>query len=411
MEESITYQILRINTNDSVKQGNIITVNVQSIMAHDGTGPVVVETLRKNDITNLQACENAAFIFDHYFPAKTEREALLQKIAREFARDNNIKFYEGEGISHHIMPEKGLLKPGTILVGSDSHTCTGGAFGIYATGLGASDVAGVLKTGKLWLEVPSVIRIRLDNQLSNDVTVYDLALEIVYQVGFNGALGKSIEYFGSAIEHLSMEDRMRIANFSVEMGAVAGIFEIDDQCIKWYEKFGNPYDGPKIQNTSMDSDLIIDLSKVRERIAEPSKPNNSKFGEDIEQVKVDQVFIGSCSGGFYSDIKLAANILKGKRKCSHVRLLVCPATKTVLEQCMREGYIDELIAAGAVILPVGCGSCLGNIGALAEGEVAVSTQNRNFIGRVGSKKAHIYLASAKQAAMIALLGYVGRKSI
>lgn len=409
MQKSITYQILEAHTTDPIVEGNIVTVDVQSIMAHDGTGPVVAETLRKNNITDLKACNHAMFNFDHYFPAKTAREAYLQKTAREFARKNGLEFYEGEGVCHHVMPEKGFLAPGTILVGSDSHTCTGGAFGIFATGLGASDVAGVLKTGKLWLEIPSVIRIKLIHQLREDVTVYDLALDIVYEVGFNGALGKSIEYFGPGVHSLNMDDRMRISNFSVEMGALTGIFEVDDTCIAWYEKFGKKYEGPQIRNVSEEYDLVIDLDKVVPRIAEPNKPSNSKPIEEVKKTKVDQVFIGSCSGGFYEDIVAAATILKEKKVNPSVRLLVCPATKATLNRCIQEGYIETLMEAGATIMPVGCGSCLGNIGALADGEVEVATQNRNFTGRVGSKKAFIYLASAKQAAKIAISGYVGGK--
>lgn len=409
MQKNITYQILAANTQDEIQEGKVITVNVHSIMAHDGTGPVVAETLRKNNITNLKATSQVMFNFDHYFPAKTEREALLQKIARTFAKENKMLLYEGEGISHHVMAEKGFLKPGTVLIGSDSHTCTGGAFGIFATGLGASDVAGVIKTGKVWLEVPSVMRIKLENELSEGVSVYDLALEIVSRVGFNGALGKSIEYFGSGVSSLTMEDRMKISNFSVEMGALTGIFEIDEKCVSWYKEFGKNYNGPDIKNTLKEYDLVIDLSKVKVRVAEPYKPNNSQYIDDVRKTKVDQVFIGSCSGGFYSDIKEAAEMLKGKKINPDLRLLVCPATKTVLDKCMKKGYIEELIEAGAVILPVGCGSCLGNIGALADGEVEVATQNRNFMGRVGSKRAKIYLASAKTASYVALTGFVGGK--
>lgn len=407
MQESITYQILKAHTSDNVVEGSIVTVDVQSIMAHDGTGPVVAETLRKNEIKNMKACSRTMFNFDHYFPAKTAREAYLQKTARNFARQNGLEFHEGEGVCHHVMPEKGFLKPGTVLVGSDSHTCTGGAFGIFATGLGASDVAGVMTTGKLWLEVPGVIRVKLMNQLRKNVNVYDLALDIVYEIGFNGALGKSIEYFGPGVKMLSMDDRMRISNFSVEMGALTGIFEVDDTCITWYEKFGRKYDGPEIRNSSDTYDIVIDLDKVVPRIAEPNKPSNSKPVKEVKPTKVDQVFIGSCSGGFYEDIVAAANILNGKKVNPGVRLLVCPATKTTLNRCMEEGYIKMLMDAGATIMPVGCGSCLGNIGALADGEVEVATQNRNFTGRVGSKKANIYLASAVQAAKIAITGVVG----
>jgi len=307
------------------------------------------------------------------------------------------------------MMEQNYLTPGTVFVGGDSHTCTAGAFGIFATGFGATDIAGVMISGKLWIEVPEVICIKLVNKLKKGVTAYDLALYIVSKIGFNGALGKSIEYFGPGVTGLSMTDRMTISNFSVEMGAVTGIFEVDDICKDWCLNHGvsqKKIDAAVRCNGINDYDLEIDLNEVLSLIAQPSKPDNVVNIRTLKGIKVDQVFIGSCSGGYLSDIKEAATLLKGKKICSSVRLLVGMATKNILIEALRLGYLHDLIEAGAVILPLGCGACLGNIGTLGAGEVAVSTQNRNFKGRVGSKQAQIFLTSSTNAAKIALAGVI-----
>lgn len=409
MQNTITYQILRANTDDEIKQDNIISVNVATIMAHDGSGPVVSNALQSNEIKYLKGADRTVFNFDHYYPAKTQREAYLHKKAREFSYKNNFAIFIGEGISHFIMAEKKMLKPGSVLVGGDSHTCTSGAFGLFAIGLGATDVSGVIATGKLWLEVPGVVRIKLINALKPGISAFDLALYIVRKVGFNGALGKSLEFFGPAVKSLSILDRMKISNFSVEMGAISGVFEIDETCRQWHINNGIPEkDIPEFAYSDY-SDYTIDLSDVPNLIAKPDKPSNSVNVDDInEKISVDQVFIGSCSGGNINDIKEAAAILKGKKVNSNTRLLVGPATKKTLNECMEKGYIKDLSDAGATILPVGCGACLGNIGALADDETEVSTQNRNFTGRVGSKKAKIYLASAGTAAKVAMAGYIGK---
>jgi len=408
---SITYSILQANTKQKVEKGKIVLLDLDRIMIHDGTGPVVAETLEKFGITDLSATDKTVLIFDHYYPAKTSREAFLQKRAREFAEKYQIPLYPGKGISHHILAEKGLIRPGTILVGGDSHTCTAGAYGIFATGYGATDIAGCIKTGKLWLEVPEVIKVHLIGEPQNSINAYDIALKIVGTVGTSGALGKVLEFYGPALEHLEMQERMKISNFAVETGALAGIFDIDEVCCEWCKEREISFNEELLHcgdvNTSFDYE--IDISKIEKQVARPSKPDLTCSEEEFEPVKVDQVFIGSCSAGFLKDIRLSAETIKGKDVHSGVRLLIGPATEKVLKDALELGYIQILIEAGAVILPPGCGSCLGNIGALADGEVAVATQNRNFIGRVGSKKAKIYLASAETAIQAAISGTIGRR--
>lgn len=405
----ITYQILQENTEYNVQEGEIISVNVDKIMAHDGSGPVVAETIEKNGITNIKGASKTVFIYDHYYPAKTAREAYLHKYGMQFAQKHGIPVFRGEGISHAVLEEKKFIKPGSVLVGGDSHTCTAGAFGVFAIGLGATDVAGVIASGKLWLEVPKVIRVKLSNKCPKHITAYDLALHIVSKIGFNGALGKAIEYFGDDLKYLSMADRMIISNFSVEMGAITGIFTIDDVCLEYCRL--NNLESEKIKRlaniNNENYDIEIDMSEVNATVAVPSRPDKNVNYSSLNNIRVDQVFIGSCSGGYINDLRKVAEILKGKKVNSNTRLLIGPATKNVLKECLREGYIQDLIEAGATILTPGCGACLGNIGALGEEEVAVSTQNRNFKGRAGSANAQIYLTSPIIAAEIALMGSFG----
>jgi 3-isopropylmalate/(R)-2-methylmalate dehydratase large subunit len=411
-ESSITYSILQANTKQKVEKGKIILLDVDRIMIHDGTGPVVAATLEKYDITELSATDKTVLMFDHYFPAKTSREAFLQKKAREFSEKYNIPLYQGKGISHHILSEKSLIRPGTVLVGGDSHTCTSGAFGIFASGYGATDIAGCIKTGKLWLEVPEVVKVKLIGHPDKNANAYDMALKIVGTISTTGALSKVVEFFGPALEHLEMQERMKISNFAVETGALSGIFDIDEICEKWCDErniiFNKSLMNCGKNNTSWDYE--IDIGNVEKIVAKPSKPDLIALENEVKQVKVDQVFIGSCSAGFFKDIKLAAEKIKGRKVAENVRLLICPATEKVLNDALKAGYIQMLIDAGAVILPPGCGSCLGNIGALADGEVSVATQNRNFTGRVGSKKAKIYLASAETAIEAAISGKIGEKN-
>lgn len=406
--KSLTYNILQAQTEDKVELGNIITVDVDRIMAHDGSGPVVVNTLKKHRIDKMLGIKQLVFVFDHYYPPKTEREAKLQKVVREFSSKFNVPLLQGVGIAHQILPEKGLLNPGTVFVGGDSHTCTGGAFGIYATGLGATDVAGVLASGKLWIQVPELMRIRLENKLSENVNGNDVVLHILREIGFNGALGKSVEFSGPGIAELSIEDRMKISNSGVEMGAVASIFPVDDTAQNWLKNKGCNLESASIAAPfeQAEYDLLVDLSQVEKLIAFPSKPDNVYKVKEVDLIKVDQVFIGSCSGGFLEDLTIAAQLLEGRKVAEGVRLLIGPSSQEVYMQAVKEGIIEKLITAGADILPPGCGACLGNIGALGDGEVSIATQNRNFVGRAGSAESSIYLASSYVAAKAAVEGTV-----
>jgi 3-isopropylmalate/(R)-2-methylmalate dehydratase large subunit len=403
-----TQSILSALCGKHVEPGDIVTVEVDRIMAHDGTGPVLSRTLDEHGITRLAAADRTVFIFDHYYPPSTPREAMLHATAREFAARHGIPVYAGQGIAHQVIAERVFATPGTLFVGGDSHTCTAGALGAFAMGVGATDVAAVVASGRIWLETPVVIRVRLVGALPEHATAHDLVLTIVGRIGMQGGLGKTLEFVGPAVQSLSMSDRLKISNHAVEMGAIAGIFGVDAQTRAWIEERGGnlayaervPHDAD-----GDGADVEIDLAQVKPRVALPSRPDRVMDLDALEEtVKVQQVFLGSCAGGRLDDLRAAAEILQGKRIAEGVRLLVGPASAEVAAAAMEEGTLSTLLRAGATILPPGCGACMGWIGTLGEGEVEVSTQNRNFVGRAGAPSSRIYLASPVTAARVALTG-------
>jgi 3-isopropylmalate/(R)-2-methylmalate dehydratase large subunit len=406
----LMYRLLAELAGRPVTAGEVVTVDVARVMAHDGSGPVIADALRKHGISALAAADRAVFVFDHYYPPTSVREAALQARAREFAAEYGIPVHAGEGIAHQLLPELGLIAPGTVVAGADSHTCTGGAFGALAIGLGATDVAAVLATGRLWLEVPRVLRIRLEGELRAPATGQDLALWVVQAVGTSGALGMALEFTGPAVAGLSVPDRMKLANHAVEMGAVCGLFAVDEVSRRWLADHGADLthagrvidgadDGP--------ADVVLDLGAVEPVVALPSRPDNVRPASAVDLTQVDQVFIGSCAGGRLADLHEAADVLRGGRVADGVRLLVGPASAAVLREATADGTLGTLLDAGATLLPPGCGACLGRFGTLGDDDVCVSTQNRNFVGRSGSASARIFLGSPSTAAAAALRGTIG----
>lgn len=408
-----TSNILSALVNREVSVGDIINVEVNRIMAHDGTGPVVSGILDSHQITKLDAANRTVFIYDHYYPPATQRESDLQSIGRNFAKRYGIPVYQGQGIAHQLIAEKAFVTPGTILVGADSHTCTAGALGAFAMGVGATDVAASVATGQIWLKVPDTLRIRLVGQLPNDATSQDLILTIISKIGTQGALGKAIEFVGPAIKYLGISDRLKLANHAVEMGAITGIFGFDSITQKWLEAREGDLtfvDRVRHDNLGLHSDIEFDLSTVCPKVALPSKPDLVIDRAEIKgRILVNQVYIGSCAGGRIDDLRAAAEILKGKHIAEGLRLLVAPASAEIAANAIEEGIVAIFLKAGATILPPGCGACMGWIGTLGDGEVEVSTQNRNFVGRAGSTKASIYLSSSITAAKIALKGVLEKE--
>ena len=393
-----------------VRPGEIATVEVARIMAHDGTGPVVARALHAHGIEELAGADRAIFVFDHYYPPAGAREAELQRVARKFAEGHGIPVLAGEGIAHQVLPERGLVAPGTVLVGADSHTCMMGAVGAYAAGLGATDVAAVLATGQVWLEVPRTLKIRLHGELPIGAASQDLVLQIIATVGCDGALGMAIEFCGPAVSALTMSDRLKLADHAVEMGAVAGLVGVDDRCAAWLRERGASLehaDRAPLDHEGHDADVEIDLADVQPLAALPSRPDRGVPLDQIAPVDVDQVFIGSCAGGRLDDLRAAAEVLRGRRVAIRVRLLVGPASAEVYRDALADGTLATLSEAGAVVLPPGCGACMGRLGTLGDGEISVTTQNRNFTGRAGAPSSELYLASAHTAALAALSGRLG----
>ena len=410
---NITEKILaKASGKKTVHPGEIVDANVDVIMIHDLTGPLAVEAFKKIGVSKVWNNKKVVIILDHQIPAESVKMAELHKMLRKFAHEQDIRIYDvGEGgICHQVMPEKGYVTPGSVIVGADSHTCTYGAFGSFATGIGSTEAAAVFATGKLWLKVPETIKFNVEGKFPNYVTPKDLILHIIGKVGADGAIYKSAEFTGQTIRDMSIAGRMTICNMAVEMGAKNGIVEPDEETIKFLEP-RVPKGKATINGWKSDADakyektIEIDVSNLEPQIACPSSVDNVKPISKVGDVTVNQAFIGSCTNGRIEDLRTAAQILKGKKVKTGVRALVIPASQEVYAQALKEGLLEVFTAAGAMTCGATCGPCLGgHIGLLASGEVCVSTSNRNFIGRMGSPEANVYLASPAVVAASAITG-------
>jgi 3-isopropylmalate/(R)-2-methylmalate dehydratase large subunit len=399
---------------NTVRPGEIVNANVDMVMVHDLTGPLAVEAFKRIGIRNVWDNKKIVVILDHQVPAESVKAAGLHKIMRNFAKDQQLRLYDvGKGgICHQVMPEKGHVLPGAVIVGADSHTCTYGAFGAFATGIGSTEAAAVFATGKIWLKVPKAIKIEVNGNYQKYVTPKDLILSIIGMLGADGAIYKSVEFAGPAIRAMSMAGRMTLCNMSVEMGAKNGIIEPDEITRKFLEgrttKALVPFESLKSDaDSSYEKVIDINIADLKPQIACPSSVDNVKPASEIGNVQVEQAFIGSCTNGRIEDLRLAAQILKGKRVKDGVRTLVIPASQEVYSQALREGLIEIFTDAGTLVCGSTCGPCLGgHIGLLAPDEVCVSTSNRNFIGRMGSTEARVYLASPATVAASAITGRI-----
>jgi len=399
---------------NTVTSGEIVDANVDMVMVHDLTGPLAVEAFKRIGINHVWDNKKVVIILDHQVPAESVKAAELHKMLRKFAKDQGIRLYDvGKGgICHQVMPEKGHVIPGTLMVGADSHTCTYGALGAFATGIGSTEAAAVFATGKIWLRVPEAIKINVQGRFRKYVTPKDLILTIISKVGAGGATYKSIEFAGSTIREMSMAGRMTLCNMTVEMGAKNGIIEPDEITRKFLEgRTAKPL--ASFENLKSDADasyekvMDFDVTSLEPQVACPSSVDNVKPASELSGVPVEQAFIGSCTNGRIEDLRLAAQILKGKRVKNDVRTLVIPASQEVYLQALKEGLIEIFTDAGALVCGSACGPCLGgHIGLLASGEACVSTSNRNFIGRMGSTEASVYLASPATVAASAITGRI-----
>lgn len=396
---------------ESVQVGELLMVDVDLVLANDVTAPVSIAEIKKSGVDTLFDKDKIALVLDHFTPNKDIKSAALSKCVRDFAREKNIThFYDvGEaGVEHALLPEKGLAVPGDIIIGADSHTCTYGALGAFSTGMGSTDIAYAMITGKTWLKVPPAIKVTLKGNLRKYITGKDVVLELIRILGVDGALYHSLEFFGD-ISALSMDDRFTIANMAIECGAKNAVFPVDEETLTYLS--GRTTRKPVAYSPDADAEyakeVVIDLDILDFTVAFPHLPSNGKTPEDFGKVKIDQVVIGSCTNGRITDMRQAAEILKGKKVHKDVRLIIIPATQEVYLQCLKEGLTQIFIESGAAVSTPTCGPCLGgHMGILAAGEKAVSTTNRNFVGRMGDVTSEVYLASPYVAAASAVAGYL-----
>lgn len=397
---------------DFVREGQLIEVNLDLVLGNDITTPVAINEFNKFGIDKVFDKEKIAIVPDHFTPNKDIKAAEQCKFTRQFVLSKNIKNYFeiGQmGIEHCLIPEKGLAVAGDVIIGADSHTCTYGALGAFSTGIGSTDMAAGMATGKCWFKVPKAIKFILKNKPSKWVSGKDIILHIIGMIGVDGALYKSMEFVGDGIKNLSMDDRFTMSNMAIEAGGKNGIFPVDEKTIEYLKEHTNrewvSYEADK--DAIYEKEYEIDLSKIRPTVAFPHLPDNTRTIDEVGDIEIDQVVIGSCTNGRISDLRSARDILKGHKVHERVRCIVFPGTQKIYLQAIEEGIVTDLIEAGAVFSTPTCGPCLGgHMGILAKGERAISTTNRNFVGRMGHVESEVYLASPAVAAASAIKGKI-----
>ena len=397
---------------ESVEAGQLIEANVDLTLANDITGPVAIREMEKAGFDKVFDRTRIALVMDHFVPNKDIKSAEQCLECREFAKKHQIvNFYDvgAMGIEHALLPEKGLTAPGELIIGADSHTCTYGALGVFSTGVGSTDLAAGMATGKAWFKVPGAIRFVLKGKLSPWVSGKDVILHIIGQIGVDGALYQSMEFVGEGVASLSMDDRFTICNMAIEAGAKNGIFPVDEKTMAYIQ--GRVDREVTVFEADPDAvyerEIEIDLSALKPTVACPHLPENTKTINELGHIEVQQSVIGSCTNGRIDDMRAVAAILKGRKVHPSVRTIVIPATQEVYLQCIEEGLTKIFIQAGAIVSTPTCGPCLGgHMGILAHGERSVSTTNRNFVGRMGHITSEIYLASPAVAAASAVAGYI-----
>ena len=414
MGMTMTQKILAAHAGlDKVKAGQLIEADLDLVLGNDITSPVAIKEMSKMKVDGVFDKDKIALVPDHFVPNKDIKSAEHCKCVREFAYRNQITNYfeVGQmGIEHALLPEKGLTVAGDVIIGADSHTCTYGALGAFSTGVGSTDMAAGMATGKAWFKVPGAIKFNLVGKPNKYISGKDVILHIIGMIGVDGALYKSMEFVGEGIKNLSMDDRFTIANMAIEAGGKNGIFPVDEKAIAYMEEHSTKkytvYEAD--EDAVYDEEYTIDLSTLKSTVAFPHLPENTHTIDEIDPaLKIDQVVIGSCTNGRIDDLRCAAEILKGRKVAKGMRLIVIPATQAIYLQAMEEGLLKIFIEAGGVVSTPTCGPCLGGyMGILAENERCVSTTNRNFVGRMGHVTSEIYLASPAVAAASAITGHI-----
>lgn len=397
---------------ESVKAGQLIMAKLDMVLGNDITSPVAINEFEKIGCCSVFDKTKIALVPDHFTPNKDIKSAQQAKKVRNFADEQDIlNYFEiGEvGIEHALLPEKGLVVAGDVIIGADSHTCTYGALGAFSTGVGSTDMAAGMATGQAWFKVPEAIKFNLTGNFKENVSGKDLILHIIGMIGVDGALYKSMEFVGDGVANMTMDDRFTVANMAIEAGAKNGIFEVDGKTIKYMEEHSEKE--YKIFKADDDAEYVrtidIDLSEVPHTVAFPHLPENARTPENWGDVKIDQVVIGSCTNGRLSDLRNAARIMEGKKVKKGVRVIIIPATQKIYLEALKEGILTTFIESGCAVSTPTCGPCLGgHMGILAEGERCVATTNRNFLGRMGHVESEVYLASPEVAAASAIMGRI-----
>lgn len=397
---------------EEVKAGQLIEADLDLVLGNDITSPVAINEMKKMDRKTVFDKDKIALVMDHFIPNKDIKSAENCKCCREFACRHEITNYfdVGDmGIEHALLPEKGLVVAGDAVIGADSHTCTYGALGAFSTGVGSTDMAAGMVTGKAWFKVPSAIKFQLVSKPAKWVSGKDVILHIIGMIGVDGALYKSMEFVGEGIRNLSMDDRFTICNMAIEAGGKNGIFPVDELAVEYMKEHSKReftvYEAD--EDAEYDETYVIDLSELKPTVSFPHLPSNTRTIDQVGEVKVDQAVIGSCTNGRIEDMRIAAEVLKGRKIAKGVRCIVIPATQSIYLQAMKEGLLEIFIEAGAVVSTPTCGPCLGGyMGILAAGERCISTTNRNFVGRMGHVDSEVYLASPAVAAASAVAGKI-----
>ncbi|MDE7316799.1 MAG: 3-isopropylmalate dehydratase large subunit [Helicobacter sp.] len=415
MQQTITEKIFSEHSGTEARAGRIVECSIDMVIGNDITTPLSIRAFEESGAKKLANPNGFCIVLDHFIPAQDIASANQARISRDFARKHQLKYFFDEkdmGIEHALLPEKGIVVSGDVIIGADSHTCTHGALGAFSTGMGSTDIAYAMITGKNWFKVPESIRVEFVGKPAQHIYGKDLILELIRQIGVDGALYKALEFCGESLQYLGMDDRFSLCNMAVEAGAKNGIIA-PDAITQAFLAERSLRAKPKIYASDSGAQYVqhitIDVSKLEPVVAYPFLPSNGKsIAQAVkDDIAIDQVFIGSCTNGRLSDLRIASEILRGKRVHDNVRLIVTPGTQRIYREAHKLGYIDTLLDAGALISNPTCGACLGGyMGILGENERCVSTTNRNFIGRMGARSSEVYLANAAVAAMSALHGKI-----
>lgn len=410
MGKTIAEKILSNHCGQDAYANDLVVARVDFVMGQDGTSPLAIKAFNEMNGHHVFDDSKVALVIDHSAPSPNEGVSNLHRMMREFASLHNVKLYDiGEGVCHQLMPERGHVVPGDLVVGADSHTCTYGALGAFSTGVGSTDLAAAMISGRLWFKVPETIKFVCHGRLPQGVYSKDLILYLIGQVTADGATYMAAEYTGEAISELSVESRFTISNMAIEMGAKAGLMNVDEKVMRWVRTHSSREPRPIYADEDANYARVLeyDVSDLPPQVSRPHTVDNVAPVSEVRGIKIDQAVIGTCTNGRLEDLRIAAGILRGKKAHPRVRLIVAPASKRVYLDAIREGILQDLIEAGAAVVTPGCGPCVGtHNGVPADGETVISTANRNFKGRMGNNKAEIYLASPATVAASSLCGEI-----